>query len=128
MNRETRRAAWHRAGGHCEITGMPLGDPDGSTWECHHRRNKGMGGTRRPDVDALYNLLALSRSIHNGGPQSVHGRRRWSEERGYLIPKHVDNPELWPVWLLGRRWVLLTPSGDYAALPAGMDRPPPWLT
>ncbi len=72
-----------------------------------------MGGTSRPDRDALYNLLALDPLVHNGGPLSVHGRREWSTERGYLVPKHEDMPQLWPVLLRGQRLVFLTPEGGY---------------
>jgi hypothetical protein len=117
-----RHAAYNRARGCCEISGRPLGHVDGG-WELHHRRNKGMGGTSRDDTDTLPNVLALHPDVHNGGPDSVHGRRRWSEERGYLIPKDVDDPWLWPVWLLGREWVLLTASGAYASMPGHVSAP-----
>jgi hypothetical protein len=117
MDAAIRRAVWERAGGRCEITGLPLGEPDGDRWECHHRRNKGMGGTDRDNVDSLVNLLALTPRIHNGGPGSVHGNRRWAERYGYLIPKHVSEPGMWPLKLLGRRWVLLTEVGGYAPFP-----------
>lgn len=74
-----------------------------------------MGGTRRPDRDALSNLLALDPTVHNGGPMSVHGRRRWSQPRGYLLPKTDRAPAAaTPVWLHGVRWVWLTDDGGYA--------------
>lgn len=119
---EQRRPLWERCRGLCEISGRPL---DFDTFDMHHRRNKGMGGTSRLDVDALWNLLALDPEVHNGGPESVHGRRRWSEDRGYLIPKHEQDPGLWPVLLGGllperfQRWVFLAPEqGDgYLPLP-----------
>ncbi len=120
MDTATRTAVWERAHGACEITGAPLGPPDSDRWECHHRRNKGMGGTRRSDRDSLSNLLALTPVIHNGGPQSVHGRRTWAEENGYLVPKHVQVAKLWPVHLRGRRWVMLGDDGQYYPLPAGL--------
>jgi 5-methylcytosine-specific restriction enzyme A len=117
MDRETRRTVWQRAGGRCEITGAALGDVDTGPWECHHRRNKGMGGTDRPDVDSPANLIALSPAAH----RTVHGSRSWAQPRGYLIPKNLpaelDDPGMWPVHLLGRRWVLFTHSGEYAPVP-----------
>lgn len=117
-----RQPLWERCKGRCEVSGRPL---DFDTFDMHHRRNKGMGGTSRLDVDALWNLLALDPEVHNGGPESVHGRRRWSEDRGYLIPKHEQDPGLWPVLLGGllpqrfQRWVFLAPEqGDgYLPLP-----------
>lgn len=127
-----REPLWERCGGRCEVSGRTL---DFDTFDMHHRRNKGMGGTSREDVDELWNLLALDPQVHNGGPQSVHGRRRWSEQRGYLVPKVTRNHELtlWPVWLHGlvpahvQRWVLLSSLAGYVDLPLtpGLDIAPP---
>jgi hypothetical protein len=108
-----RKMLWERCGGRCEVSGLPL---DAETFDAHHRRNKGMGGTSRPDRDAIWNLLALDPQVHNGGPLSVHGRRAWSEARGFLVPKGEDNVQVWPVKLHDRRWVYLTANGRY--LPA----------
>lgn len=110
-----RDQLWERSRGRCEVSGIVL---DRDTFDAHHRRNKGMGGTSRPDVDDLDNLLALDPVIHNGGPQSVHGRRPWAQERGYLISKLASQPPgAWPIWLHGRRWVLLDKAGGYVPLP-----------
>lgn len=105
-----REQLWERCHGHCEVSGLPLA-PD--TFDAHHRRNKGMGGTSRLDVDALSNLLALDPIVHNGGPKSVHGRRQWSESLGYLVPKHAEHPGMYRVRIRGRRWVLLGDDGQY---------------
>lgn len=124
---DQRVPLWERCGGRCEVSGRPL---DFDTFDMHHRRNKGMGGTSREDVDELWNLLALDPEVHNGGPESVHGRRRWSEDRGYLIPKHEEDPGLWPVLLGGllperfQRWVFLAPEqvDGYLPLPPHLVR------
>lgn len=87
-------------------------DPD--TFDAHHRQNKGMGGTVRPWRDDLTNLLALDPNVHNGGPLSVHGRRAWSQEHGYLVSKLSPWPPAgMPVALHGVRWVFLTSDGRY---------------
>lgn len=109
-----REKLWKRSEGLCEVSGLPL-NPD--TFDAHHRRNKGMGGTYRPDTDSLSNLLALDPDVHNGGPQSVHGRRPWSEERGYLLPKDLERAVTWPVLIHGRRWVYLLSTGEYRDIP-----------
>jgi hypothetical protein len=107
---------WQRAGGRCEASGVAI---DLHTFDAHHRRNKGMGGTSRPDRDAVWNLVALDPLVHNGGPASVHGDRpRW-QGRGFLVPKHEDHPERWPVLLWDGRWVLLTRSAGYAVVGRG---------
>lgn len=81
-----------------------------------------MGGTLRPDTDLLSNLLALDPAIHNGSPQAVHGRRGWSEERGYLVPKDAPLAIEFPVLLRGRWWVYLLnrvekPRNGYFPIP-----------
>lgn len=81
-----------------------------------------MGGTTRPDRDAIWNLLALDPGVHNGGPQSVHGRRKWAEDRGFLVPKNVQRVQLWPVKLHDREWVLLRPDGEYHRFPVRTGR------
>lgn len=78
-----------------------------------------MGGTSRPNVDSLTNLLALDPDVHNGGPLSVHGRREWSEAYGFLVPKHVPSPGLWPVWIRQRFQVFLLDNGRYY-VPSGL--------
>ena len=123
-----RAPLWERSQGRCEVSGRVL---DFDTFDMHHRRPKGMGGTSRAGVHELWNLLALHPDVHNGGPESIHGRRKWSEERGYLLPKHTADHEviLWPVWLHGlvpsrvQRWVLLGGT-DYWAVPHRYMRRP----
>lgn len=113
-----REQLWTRCDGFCEVSGVPL-DPD--TFDAHHRRPKGMGGTRRADRDWLSNLLATDPVIHNGGPQSVHGRRDWSEPRGYLLPQNTQWASSVPVLIRGRFWFMLgddvTEGGYYPAPP-----------
>jgi 5-methylcytosine-specific restriction endonuclease McrA len=100
----TRDQLWQRSHGLCEVSGLPL---DLETFHAHHRRNKGMGGTDREDKDWLSNMLALDPDVHNGGPRSVHGRRAWSEPRGYLVPKNVEWASMVPVLYRGRFWLML---------------------
>jgi len=114
MWKDLREQLWERSGGRCEVSGVRL-DPE--TFDAHHRRNKGMGGDKRPDTNTLPNLLALDPIVHNAGRNSVHACRAWSTERGYLIPKHVDQVAGWPLLLHGRRLVLLGADGRYYPVP-----------
>lgn len=78
-----------------------------------------MGGTSRPDRDSLSNLLALDPQVHNGGPQSVHGRggyEGWSMTNGYIVPKRDNSPGLVPVLLHDGQLVLLTATGGYTPI------------
>lgn len=122
-----REALWERSHGRCEVSGWPL---DQDTFDAHHRRNKGMGGTYRLDTDTLPNLLALHPRVHNGGPGSVHDRRVASEANGWLVPKlsaFVLSTIPVAVWAGpgARRYVLLTDRGGYVdvtgVVPASMN-------
>jgi len=115
---ETRHKLFERCKGYCEITGQPL---DLDTFDCHHRRPKGMGGTDRPDRDWLSNLIAITPAIHNGGPRSVHGDPLWSRPRGYLLHKHVKWASLVPFYLRQRQWVMLGDNGEYYPSPPGLQ-------
>jgi hypothetical protein len=118
-----RDALWMRSNGLCEVSGRPL---DRDTFDAHHRRNKGMGGTYREDTDTLPNLLALDPIVHNGGPGSVHADRNGvSGPRGWLVSKLSTEPlDLAPVLvalsLNVRQWVLLV--GDQR-IPIGPPLP-----
>ena len=114
--RSQRRPLWERCYGLCEVTGRPL---QYETFDMHHRRPKGKGGTSRPNVNDLDNLLALDPTIHNGARHSVHQDPGWSRPRGYLVSKTLDNPGMVPVYLLDRYWVLLGKDGVYYPLPKG---------
>lgn len=114
-----RETLWERCNGRCEVSGQAL---NLDTFDVHHRRNRGMGGTSRPDVHHFDNLLALDPVIHNGGPQSVHGRRAWSEQLGYLLPKDFEQPGLVPVLLFARSWLFLGKDGRYYAGPGALLR------
>lgn len=116
-----RDTLWTRCGGRCEVSGIAL---DFDTFDSHHRRNRGMGGTVRPDKDWLSNLLAVEPNVHNSGPQSVHGRRRWSEERGYLIPKDIQWASMVPALIFGRFLFMLGDDGQYYPPPPGLGIPP----
>lgn len=119
--RKIREALWKRSEGRCEVSGRPL-DPD--TFDSHHRRLKGMGGTYRPLTDSLCNLLALDPQVHNGGPSSVHQNSVWSRPRGYLLSAHVPDDAMaaTPVLYRGKVWVILDEEGDFGYFPERAQR------
>lgn len=111
-DRALRRAAYHREGGRCLVTGNELpGGEDGDGWDLHHRRPGGMGGTHRDNQQALSNVIAVGDNVHRG----IHENPKWSEPVGLLIPTSVDRPEEIPVrtW---RGWLFLTAEGGYQPL------------
>jgi hypothetical protein len=108
--RKLRELLWARSGGFCEISGRPL---DEATFDAHHRRLKGMGGTYRTLTDSPINLLALDPEVHNGAPWSVHQNPVWSRPRGYLLSSHLDDDALTDRAVLyrGKTWAFFTMDG-----------------
>lgn len=106
---KARQAVRERAGGRCERCGTALrGD-----WSCHHRRPRGMGGTRRFDANSPVNLLALCGSATTGCHGEVEADREAAREAGWLVRLHAD-PALIPVPIFGRtRLTYLTDDGGY---------------
>jgi hypothetical protein len=113
--REITELLWIRSEGFCEVSGRAL---DRDTFDRHHRRLKGMGGTYRPLTDSPCNLLALDPEVHNGAPWSVHQLPSWSRPRGYLLSAHVDDEAMaiTPVLYRGKNWVILDAEGDFGVL------------
>lgn len=67
----------------CELTAVTV----------HHRRPRGMGGTKRVDTNDADNGLAICRACHS----IVEGRREWSLANGFLV-RQQDSPGKVPVW------------------------------
>ncbi|OIN80191.1 hypothetical protein [Mycobacterium malmoense] len=109
-----------RSGCHCEVmaTGCTL-----LVEQMHHRRPRGMGGSRRPDTNTAANALAVCRRCHN----RIESMRTWARGNGFVLPQHAD-PAAEPVWwrcgIDGARaklWVLLSDNGD--RIPVESRRP-----
>ncbi|WP_431976103.1 HNH endonuclease [Micromonospora haikouensis] len=121
-----------RSGGTCEArtpwclasrqTGSLAQLPRGRV-SIHHRRPRGMGGTRRADAHALHNLMLLCGT----GVVGCHGwtetERTAARQRGLLVHQDAD-PATVPVVLASGRVVLLDRHGPWMLDPAGVPR---WL-
>jgi HNH endonuclease len=100
-----RALVWERCRGRCEHCGKPLSALD---YECHHRKLRAQGGDW-----SVTNLLALHYSCHNAAfAGAVHNTPVRSYDLGYLVRGAFDPAEM-PVLLHGKKWVLLTPTGQY---------------
>ena len=106
----TSTLLWQRAGGRCELCGLSLAS---GPYSRHHRRPRRMGGTRRPDVHSLPNLLLLC----GDGVRGCHGRvesdRAEALAEGWLLHDGED-PATTPVRIHPWGTVILTPDGCYA--------------
>ena len=89
-----------RADGCCERCGKFR-----VSFQLHHRRPRGIGGSRRQDTNTASNALALCPSCHF----VVEADRESAREFGWLV-RQGHNPADVPVYRQGR-WVLLDDHG-----------------
>ncbi len=111
-DRLTVEAVWGRAGGCCEISGVPLSGVRGEDFHVHHRRPRRMGGSRDPETNGVENLLLLSPEAH----EHVERNRTEAYERGWLVRQDAV-PAAVPVIVMvdGRpALVRLTEDAGYA--------------
>lgn len=80
---------------------------------CHHRQNRGMGGSSRPDVHRVSGLLTLC-SICNGLIESDAAMAEQARIDGVKLLRH-QSPDREPVLHHGR-WVLLDDLGNLTPL------------
>lgn len=105
----TRELIHARSAGLCEIR-----------WCCdgvmmdqiHHRRPRGMGGSRRESTNLASNGIAACVDCH----AFAESNRALALECGWLIPQAEDCPETVPV-LINRRRALLEDDGTVVHIP-----------
>lgn len=101
-----RDAVYARAQYRCEVCGDSTGP-----FQLHHRRARGMGGTRRIDTNSPANLLLLCSYDH----RAIESFRDLARAEGRLVSQHHDPAEVHV--RLGRTWQYLTADGRYACAP-----------
>lgn len=102
-----RRTVTERAGGACERCGRAItGD-----YSIHHRKPRGMGGTRDPKANSPANLVLLcgSATSPDGCHTAVERFRQAAINTGYIVTRTAD-PEGVPIKLVSG-WYLLRPDG-----------------
>ena len=104
-----------RSGGNCECmsSGCTL-----IAEHLHHRRPKGIGGTRRPESQWASNALHVCLKCH----LRIHAMPNWSRDNGFLV-RQSDDPSSVPVWWRcakhGQKvFVLLDEGGQIVPTPA----------
>lgn len=105
-----REAVLNRDGYFCIRCGRSI---MGGYYSLHHRRRKGMGGSRL--LDTMANLITLCGSGTTKCHGFVHTEASWDDSYGlgWMVPNGVT-PEEWPVWCFDEQWrqpgLELTPS------------------
>jgi len=80
----------------------------------HHRRARGMGGSRWPGINLPANLLTLCGSGTTGCHGTIESYRATARNDGYLVSQHADPADL-PVFTW-RGWVRIDNDGGLAPL------------
>lgn len=86
-----RQAVIERSKGRCDLCGMPV-----KVGHFHHRRPRGMGGTKRASSGDPSNCLLLHPRCH----ADIESNRERSLANGWLVPQYQDPRDI-PVklWL-----------------------------
>jgi len=100
----TRLLVWDRDHGQCVRCGSAL---RWTTWQCHHRRPRALGGSSRPDTNVPANLLALCPSCHT----HVESHRAEALTNGWLVLQLTDPACVAVLVEHGARWTYLTRDG-----------------
>jgi len=97
-----------RSVGRCEMCGRPATNT-------HHRRPRGMGGSKDPATDRPANLARLCGSGTTGCHGWIENNRTAAEDCGWLVPQGHD-PATVPILIMGLGgmldWVLLDDDGN----------------
>jgi len=109
----TRATVLLRSGGDCERCGRSVANTPA---DLHHRRPRGMGGTKAPDIHAAANLVLLCRDCHTW----VETHRTEASEHGWLVLRRDPREPIdVPVWCAGEWWWVT----DAMFTPADLDPP-----
>lgn len=94
-DRATVELLFERSHERCERCGA-MGE------QIHHRRPRGMGGTRREDTNSLAAIVHLCANCHS----YIESNREWAHEHGWLVRQWAD-PAYQPVRIQGS-WIRLS--------------------
>lgn len=82
-----------------------------STWQIHHRKPRGMGGTRDPEANSPESLVLLCGSGTTGCHGWVESHRAEARAEGWLVNRHgVQRCEDVPI-LTQDGWMQFHPDG-----------------
>lgn len=113
LDKKTVETVLERDGHACVVCGYPVSGERGISWSIHHRRPRGMGGSKRPDTNSPVNLVTVDGSGTTGCHGWLESHRAGAFCNGFLLMQHSD-PAAIPLLLHGNRWVYLTEDGQYS--------------
>lgn len=108
FSQKTRDLIHHRAKGRCEKCGMPL---PGGLAQIHHRRPRGMGGTKRKESGTAANGIYVHLKCH----MDIESNRQAAFDNGWLVHQLAE-PAVIPIKLWDG-WFLLDDAGAANRVP-----------
>lgn len=102
----------------CEVCGSPCADQRGTDWSMHHRRPRGMGGTRWTGINLPSNLMLVCGSGTTLCHGAIENYRAGAVAAGWLVLSRTD-PATAPVLITRDRWLYLDHVGGYSDDPPG---------
>lgn len=100
---ETRQTVAIRCGGMCERCG------DAEAVDQHHRQGRGLGGSRRLDINTAPYLVALCRGCHEWAERNFAAARK----TGWRISRfETDHATEIPLLTTRGVWISLSAEGD----------------
>jgi 5-methylcytosine-specific restriction protein A len=112
--RASRSPHFGFAGPVCEVMARCHGK---EATEAHHRRNRGMGSTRRPDTNEAANGLMCCADDH----QWITEHPKEAREFGWIVSQYKTPAEV-PVLYRGK-WAMLDDQGGLLFVPAPVVKP-----
>lgn len=112
VNRVLLRDGWR-----CVRSGEDIGGTRGLDYVIHHRRPRGLGGSRRADTNDCANLLTLCTPCH----VHVESHRGEALSNGWLVPQGTDPATVGCLVEHGSRFVYLSADGSYSESPPERD-------
>lgn len=105
----TRKVVWSRAHGCCERCGKAIS----GNYSIHHRKPRGMGGTKDAAANSPSNLVLLcgSATTPEGCHTAVEKFRQAALNTGWIVTRTAD-PARVPLKYPSGRWYLLNDDGS----------------
>jgi len=102
FSKQVRALVFERAHGVCEQCGATYPT---AQYQYHHRRPRGMGGSKATDTNGAANCVLVCQQCH----QFIESYRHEFLERGWLVAQG-HKPAETPIWR-HKQWVLLDDYG-----------------
>lgn len=101
----TKQLIRERDHNRCVLCGVWVGDGG----QIHHRRARGMGGSRDPLTASPANGLTLCAGPYNGNQchEHIESHRRWALDHGFLVRQGTDPASVAVVVDVAVAWWLL---------------------